>query len=143
MPGAPPPSGGTPTGARRPRLPLAAALLTGLWGAGVVFVTQLSTHRGDVPPVCHLRRLSGVPCPTCGSTRATLALAKGDLLGAIAWNPWLIAVYFMFGVSLAARLTRQPRYNLIARLLARPRVAVVLLLSTLALNWIYVLATQR
>ncbi len=38
-------------------------------------------------PVCGLAALAHVPCPGCGLTRATIALFRGDLLGAFALNP--------------------------------------------------------
>ena len=33
--------------------------------------------------VCAFRRLTGTPCPGCGLTRATAALARGELLAAL------------------------------------------------------------
>lgn len=30
---------------------------------------------------------AGIPCPFCGGTRATLALARGDVAAAWSWNP--------------------------------------------------------
>lgn len=41
--------------------------------------------------LCPLLELTGIPCPTCGGTRALLALAAADLPAALAWNP-LVAV---------------------------------------------------
>jgi hypothetical protein len=36
---------------------------------------------------CPVAALLGVPCPGCGLTRAALALAFGDLAGAVGWHP--------------------------------------------------------
>jgi hypothetical protein len=38
-------------------------------------------------PGCPFHLATGVPCPGCGTTRAALALARGDVLGALAFNP--------------------------------------------------------
>jgi len=38
-------------------------------------------------PVCHFRQWTGVPCPTCGSSRMVEALIGGDLFEALRWNP--------------------------------------------------------
>jgi hypothetical protein len=37
--------------------------------------------------VCMLRRTTGLPCPTCGMTRAFSALAKGDWRAAVSYHP--------------------------------------------------------
>jgi hypothetical protein len=39
---------------------------------------------------CPLRELTGVPCPLCGLTTASTALAGGDLGGALAANPFVL-----------------------------------------------------
>lgn len=38
-------------------------------------------------PGCPFRAVTGVDCPFCGMTRATLALGGGDLPGALALHP--------------------------------------------------------
>ena len=39
---------------------------------------------------CPLRRLTGMACPTCGATRASLALLSGDGALALALNPFFV-----------------------------------------------------
>jgi len=41
-------------------------------------------------PACTFRAAFGFPCPSCGMTRAGLALAQGELLTAFAYNPLLV-----------------------------------------------------
>jgi Protein of unknown function (DUF2752) len=53
-------------------------------------IAALSSWLGSALPVCPLRSLTGVACPACGGTRALLALVRGDLAGAMAWNPFVI-----------------------------------------------------
>lgn len=36
---------------------------------------------------CPLLEISGIPCPTCGATRAVTALAAGRVFEALSWNP--------------------------------------------------------
>ena len=38
-------------------------------------------------PSCPLKTVAGLPCPSCGAGRATLALAGFDPLAAVAANP--------------------------------------------------------
>jgi hypothetical protein len=44
-------------------------------------------YLGLARPQCHFREALGIPCPTCGATRATLKLLQGDVLGALLMNP--------------------------------------------------------
>lgn len=39
------------------------------------------------PTVCLFKQLTSLPCPSCGSTRAILELAHGNLLQAFLLNP--------------------------------------------------------
>lgn len=61
-----------------------------LWGpllAGA-FAMLAAAPQALLPPVtCPLRRFTGLPCPTCGGTRALMALRRLDLTGALALNP--------------------------------------------------------
>lgn len=38
------------------------------------------------PVICPLRGFTGLPCPSCGLTRAFAALVRGDLWTAVGWN---------------------------------------------------------
>lgn len=49
---------------------------------------------------CIFRHVTGIPCPSCGSTRSVLSLINGNILGAIQWNP--------LGIVLAGILTVSP-----------------------------------
>lgn len=55
-------------------------------------------------PFCPLAAVAGIPCPGCGLTRATLALAHGDLRQALALHPlvFVLAPLFVAAVSSAA-----------------------------------------
>lgn len=69
----------TPVEPRRAHLARAAIFVCAL--AAGVFVLA-SAH---VP--CGFASMFHVPCPGCGSTRAMLALASGDLAGLLRYNP--------------------------------------------------------
>jgi Protein of unknown function (DUF2752) len=68
---------------RAPRLARAAARLRPA-GAPVAIGALLAFLPRTT---CALRLALGVPCPACGLTRATLALARLDLAGAMRFHP--------------------------------------------------------
>ena len=50
--------------------------------------------------VCVFHRLTGLPCLTCGSTRALAALAAGDVAGAFRQQPLAVAAALALGPAL-------------------------------------------
>ena len=57
-----------------------AAIFVGVLAAAVFLLGA-----ADVP--CGFARVFHVPCPGCGSTRAMLALLRGDIHGLVRYNP--------------------------------------------------------
>jgi len=57
-------------------------------------------------PSCAFKAFTGIPCPTCGTTRMLTHLAHGDLAGAIGLNPAvalaIIAACLLFVYDTAA-----------------------------------------
>lgn len=60
-------------------------------------------------PGCPILRLTGIPCPGCGMTRALLAALRGDFVGAMRWHgmvwslPLLLAIFLWDGKLFPAR----------------------------------------
>lgn len=113
----------------------------GLWGLLVVGGVLLERRGGPVLDTCLFHRLSGHPCPTCGSTRVVMELLRGQGLKALVLNPLVALGLAGLGVWLAARLVlgRQLEVDLSPR---ERRWAIVLGLLILAANWAWVVATQ-
>lgn len=62
-------------------------------------------------PLCPMAGTFGVPCPGCGLTRATLALLRGDVSGALKLHPlvWLLTPLFVTFMGAATfELLRDP-----------------------------------
>jgi len=54
------------------------------------------------PSLCPLQRFAGIPCPSCGGTRAGLYLLGADPVAAFASNPGVTAAAITFGVLMVA-----------------------------------------
>lgn len=122
--------------------------LAGLYFAPLTAITAVIVTRMPAQwlPRCALKRLTGLPCPTCGAWRAVCALRRGELLEAWLCQPLLVAA--------AAVLTALAIYALITAVARRPRHFPVanrrerrLLWLTLALlaaaNWAYLMLDER
>ena len=125
-----------------PRAAVLAGALLAILGVSAASLSGIESG----PVACPFRVVTGLPCPTCGLTRTTHWLMRGDILRALATNPFdtiflLLVVPAFAGMWVANRMggfavristTRTERRALVAG------VSVLLLA-----NWVYVLATQR
>jgi Protein of unknown function (DUF2752) len=81
----------------------------------------LAVH--DLGVVCPLRRLTGIPCPLCGSTTAFAELGSADISAGAAANPVTLAGVLavitapLGGAALWWRLADRTRTSIIAGLL--------------------------
>lgn len=119
--------------------------LAWLWAAAALSAVVLRPFWLLIAPVlpgCPLRTLTGVPCPTCGSTRAGLALLHGDILGALQLNPLatLAGLAFLLGGVLAPLWVGLGRKvpDLPDRWPLGLRITV---LAAIIANWVWLLAT--
>ena len=117
-------------------------VIAALWAASSAGVLLASNYAGAIAawlPACPFRRWTGLPCLTCGGTRAVLALCRGDLLGALAFNPLVTgsAITFVAGgliapiwIALGRRVPTMTSLSLRAR---------GLLLMAIVASWVVVL----
>ena len=139
-------------GASRPFLRLKAvpgglplgAILAGIAALAAVAVGVL---RLDALPftICFFKLVTGLPCATCGSTRALGRLFHGDLAGAFAMNP--LAAAGMIGLlpwaaADLALMTRSKAFGLELGPWAA-RVARVAAVAAVFANWAYLVAAGR
>lgn len=68
---------------------------------------------------CPIRKLMGIPCPSCGMTRATLAFLRLRLREAFDWHPMVFLIYpylfllFHFRTRLFARWKKGLVYGIL------------------------------
>jgi hypothetical protein len=130
-------AGSLPIG-RRLRWPLWAAVLAAVWGAAVAVAWGVSAWTAQPITLCLFKRVTHLPCPTCGSGRAALSLLRGDVMGAWLYNPLMVTFGAAAAIVLATgsvtgkwptlRLSKsQKRWLWVASALA------------VAANWVYLI----
>lgn len=124
-------------------LPL-GAILTGIGAAAAVAVALL--HLDALPfSVCVFKLATGLPCLSCGSTRALGRLVHGDVAGAFAMNPLaaagMLALLPWAGADLLL-LTRRKAFALELGP-AAARAARIAAVAAVLVNWAYLVAAGR
>jgi hypothetical protein len=117
-----------------------------LWGGVALALLALGPFGEGLAanlPGCFFRSMTGFPCPTCGGTRAALALARFDVGGAFHANPLVaLALLFLVGgglaagaLALAGRGVREP-----VRVPVWVRAGIVVVLAA---NWFFLIVDGR
>ena len=110
-------------------------------GAIVVLAVALAPWAGAASaflPECNFHRWTGVACPSCGATRAVLALAHGRVGDAFGWNPLVALVAAVLaGGALAVPVVVATTRRVPVLSGRIPRAAWWILAAAIAANWAY------
>ena len=97
-------------------------------------------------PQCAFHSLTGLPCPTCGATRAAWQFLHGNFAASFRFNPIAFVAYCLIVAfdlyALLALLLRAPRLRVIN---FRPNERALLrslALVLIAANWLYLLLAR-
>jgi Protein of unknown function (DUF2752) len=139
-----------PAGPRAIRLSARAASppLGAIFGAiGLVAAAAVRLlHLDRIPfSLCVFKATTGLPCPTCGTTRALGRLFALDFGGALRMNPFTTVLAVVVGAWALADLALLPRRQALD-VEVSARVAFALRVGALVLflaNWAYLLAAGR
>jgi hypothetical protein len=109
-----------------------------------LYVQHQFSQQGRGFGACLIKHATDVPCPSCGSTRAILALIEGDLIGSVLMNPFGILIAIIMVVCpiwLAADFSSSGdslwrMYNRI-ELFFRHRWIAIASISLVMMNWIW------
>jgi hypothetical protein len=119
----------------RPSAPIIALVA---WLLLIGVAETIKHPRWEGVSLCPVKAATGVPCPTCGSTRAVMAAAHGDLVAAFAYNPFTTIIVFGVLVWLVARFVVGWRLTLVVGAETERRLWLGGF-TLLAANWIYLL----
>ena len=94
--------------------------------------------------VCLFKKVTTVPCPSCGTTRSVMQLSHGNFLSAILINPFGIIVGLIMIIApvwisydfIQKKETFYTAYLKIETILRKRKVAIVLIVLVIA-NWIW------
>ena len=73
---------------------------------------------------CPILSLTGIPCPTCGTTRALLSLLRGDIKNYLYYQPMAVPMTITVVLCMHIRIMRR----------ACRKIAVAIIGITLAVN---------
>ena len=111
----------------------------------LLIIAALAVYRFMPPTVCMFHSVTGVPCLSCGASRAVEAFFGGDFIGMFYYNPLIVLfcgalfffslfklVEYIFKFELKIRVSE--KYSLIAR---------TLVITLIAANWLFLIVTGR
>ncbi len=103
-------------------------------------------HLDRIPfSLCYFKAFTGLPCPTCGTTRTLGRLFALDFAGALRMNPFATLLALVVAAWALADLALLPRRQALD-VEVSPRVGFALRVGTLVLflaNWVYLVAAGR
>lgn len=119
---------------------LIACLAGYIW----LFYNLKSAAPGETVGVCLFKNVTGVPCPSCGSSRSTLEILSGNLKNALIINPFgyiilsgLIILPLWIGSDIILRTNTFYRFYLkTENYLKIPSIAVIIIILVIG-NWFW------
>ena len=111
----------------------------------ILLIGAVAVYRFLPPSTCIFHNLTGLPCLTCGASRAAEAFFSGDFIGMLYFNP-LIVVFcgILFFSSLFKLLEFIFHFELKISVSRKfPVIARTLAITLIAANWLFLIMTGR
>jgi hypothetical protein len=104
------------------------------------FATRLPT------PQCFFHHITGLPCPTCGATRAACQFLHGHFADSFRFNPLAFLAYcgiVIFDLYAAVvLLARAPRIRLVSLSPNESRFVRAIVVAAFLSNWLYLIVAR-
>lgn len=97
--------------------------------------------------MCLIKYISGIPCPSCGSSRSVLAILQGNFMEAFLWNPFgyfitailiLSPIWIIFDLMSSGNSFLRV-YDKVEKCIRNKWIAIPAVLL-LAANWVWTIA---
>jgi hypothetical protein len=123
-------------------------ILTGLMLVGYVWLgwnfIESSAHSA-IPSVCLFKEVTGLPCPSCGTTRSLLLLAHGRFRDSFMMNPFgmmlalalVVIPLWMASDTIGRKDSFYRRYVHLEHLLSHNKLLAGCAVAIVALNWFW------
>ncbi len=96
----------------------------------------------SLAPTCVFKALTGIPCPTCGSTRSLVLLSHGHIVPALFMNPLIgacgLAGILLFFIDLITLFLGLPKISIFVPQSGKDRMRFYMLFLIVA-NWSYLI----
>lgn len=120
---------------RAPHVSILPALLVCGGIVALVIVARFESSWPLHPPPCSFRTMTGIPCMACGGTRSFIALAHGDWLAALRFNPLVfVSVVACAGWLVTRVITRKP-------VRIHTKLTVMIIVFAILANWVWLIKT--
>ncbi|MCO6148836.1 DUF2752 domain-containing protein [Flavobacterium sp. NRK1] len=114
--------------------------------AGYGWIIWFSSHStlNHTYPACLFKSVTGIACPSCGSTRSVVLVSQGNITDAILLNPigpfmaviMLIAPFWLFYDTIFKKDSLYKSYRTSENIIKTKWVAITLIILLL-LNWLW------
>ena len=99
---------------------------------------------GKTVGLCLFKHTTNIPCPSCGTTRATLSLVHGDILNSLYINPFGVIIAaimfitpFWIFVDVVTRKDTSLEFYKKTELILKKRGIAITVILLVAANWIW------
>jgi hypothetical protein len=111
--------------------------------AGFIWLAWNISGEHQVFHVCLIKQITGLPCPSCGTTRGLVQLAQGHVLESFLLNPFALILgfaLFVFPIWIFIDAWKKKEsffffYLWVDNMFSKYRLASILAVVLVGLNW--------